>query len=143
MVVGGLLGTTCLARPAHAEGRCDERDVRAVLLTGGVAAGGGIGAAVLSAGILDALDDRRDFRFPVGAAAGGGVTLGLAALYAVIDWGTGCPMARESAGLAWSVPISLLVVGAALPMAIWGASAETEPATATSAASLSFALGGW
>ncbi len=89
----------------------------------------GAAGALTSSGIASAADDTRDYDFAIGALAGIGVTSGLSAIYAIYDGSTGCEMANAgSFGVVWSVPIVMLILGAALPVAIWGASDEVGAA---------------
>jgi len=94
------------------------------LVSGAIGAGTGVGASLLSSGIIVSVDDSRDYHFATGALVGSGVTVGLAALFAIVDGSSGCTMTRD--GIAWSVPIVTLVLGGALPVAIWGAAEEHE-----------------
>ncbi len=111
------------------------------LTSGAVGAGTGIGASLLSSGIIVGVDDTRDYHFATGALVGAGVTVGLAALFAIVDGSTGCPMTRD--GFAWSVPIVTLIVGGALPVAIWGAADEHGVADPTAQSGLSSAALSW
>ncbi len=96
-----------------------------VALTAGLGVAVGAGASLGSAGIASATDDTRDFDFGIGALVGIGVTTGLSAIYGIYDGSTNCEMARNSStGVVWSVPIVMFVLGAALPVAVWGASDE-------------------
>jgi len=124
--IGAALVLTLIAAPARAT--CHE-DGTTVAVGAGVAATTGAAAAFAVAGSLAAADDTREFKFGVGAGVGAGAGAGLAALYALVDASTGCTMAEG--GIVWSVPITTFVVGALLPVAIWGASSETGPSGAT------------
>lgn len=113
------------APPAAAEDSCGDFGALGVWLTGGVAGIAGLGASFGSAGIIAAVDDTRDYSFVAGALISSGITLGLSALYVTVDLVTGCSLVNESAaGFVWGIPITTFVVGAALPIAIWGASDE-------------------
>ncbi len=117
-----LLTTTV---PASAEGPCGDFGALSVWLTGGVGALAGVGASFGSSGIISAADDTRDYSFAAGALISSGITLGLSALYVTVDLITGCALVNESgSGFVWGVPITTFVIGAALPIAIWGASDE-------------------
>lgn len=131
VVLGAAI--TLLAPTAAA---CDEGAGR-VAVSAAVGVGVGAGAATLTSGIIAAADDTRDYNFWFGAGIGAGVTAGLALVYALVDGSTGCTMV--DGGLAWSVPITTLIVGAALPVAIWGASDEVAPTT-TAASPIRFEL---
>lgn len=111
------------ARPAHAAG-CVEYGGAGVWLSAGLGVAAGATTSLTSAGIIAAADDRSDFSFAVGAGVGLGVTGGLSLIYAIIDSTNDCAMADEQGGLAWSVPITTGVVGALLPLAIWGAASQ-------------------
>jgi hypothetical protein len=122
---GIALALLAAAPPAAAEDACGDLGPLGVWLTGGVAAVAGMGASFGSAGIITAVDDTRDYSFVAGALISSGITLGLSALYVTVDLVTGCSMVNESAaGFVWGIPITTFVVGAALPIAIWGASDE-------------------
>lgn len=123
-----LLSGAAIALLTPGSSACEEGAGR-VAVSATVGVGAGAGAATLVSGILAASDDTRDFNFWIGAGVGAGVTAGLALLYALVDGSTGCTMVE--AGLAWSVPITTLIVGAALPLAIWGAVDEIAPTTET------------
>jgi len=118
------------ASDAAAEGSCGDDGPLSVVLTGGLGVAAGAVGALVSSGIIATADDTRDFDFGVGAAVGIGVTAGLSALYAIVDGTTGCSMVNSSpGGLVWSVPITTVVVGSLLPIAIWGAADKNaEPA---------------
>jgi len=125
---GIALALLAEAPPAAAEDSCGDFGALAVWLTGGVAAIAGSGASFGSAGIIAAVDDTRDYSFVAGALISSGITLGLSALYVTVDLVSGCTMVNESAaGFVWGIPITTFVVGAALPIAIWGASDEAAP----------------
>lgn len=124
------LSRAAAAQPAPSPDSCEPHGLRDVLVTASVAAGAGIGAALATSGILAKADHTRDFHFPVGFGAGGGVALGLSAIYGVFDYYTGCHMVNASGGFAWSVPIVTVVVGALLPVAVWGASPKLDDAGA-------------
>lgn len=120
-IVGAVLAATVIAAPASAQ-ECREGDDWNTGLSAALGAGIGSGAALGVAGALT-VDDRRDFSFAAGALAGVGVTVGLSTIYGLYDGFTGCRMAEG--GIAWSVPITMLVLGSLLPVAVWGASGET------------------
>lgn len=122
------LAITAAAHRCEAQG-CGEDGGNKVLLTAALGVGaGGIGALGIS-GILAAADPDGDFAFGIGAGVGVGVTTALSAIYWAIDGSTGCRMVQRSGSVAWSVPISMLLVGGLLPLAIWGASRQSDPAT--------------
>ena len=104
-------------------------------LSGGIGVGAGALASFSSAGILSVADDTRDYSFLASAGIAAGVTGGLGILYAVIDQSSNCSMTNGS--FSWSVPIVLFAVGAALPLAIWGAAEKNGPATSSDSAKLS------
>jgi hypothetical protein len=121
-----------LGRPCEARAQCPPDGWRHVLLTAGVAGAAGVGAALGSSAIVATADKTRDYKFYVGAAAGGGVTLGLSVLYGLVDYYSGCRIAESSpGGFAWEVPVVTFVVGAALPVAIWGAAPKKDDPAAT------------
>jgi hypothetical protein len=99
-----------------------------VWLTGGIALLAGATGALVATGVIVAADDTKDFSFGLGAGVGVGVTAGLSALYVGVDLASGCPMAREEATIVWSVPIVTGLLGTVLPIAVWGASDDVEPA---------------
>ena len=112
-----------------AAGKCDESG-SAVAITSGLGVGVGAAAALISSGVITASDDTRDYSFGIGAGAAIGVTAGLTGLYALVDGTTGCMMAYDSGGyVVWSVPITMFILGALLPIAIWGGADENEPGT--------------
>jgi hypothetical protein len=118
------------AREAAAD--CGDDASVAVGLTTGAAVLSGAAASLIASGILVAADDTRDFAFGTGAGVGIGVTAGLALVYALVDGSSGCTMVDERSAIVWSVPITTTILGALLPIAMWGAadSVEAEP-TAT------------
>jgi hypothetical protein len=119
------LAATRTASAQAGQLECGEDGPWRVALTSGLGVGTGAAAALTSAGIISAADDTRDYEFYVGALVGIGVTAGLTAVYAIYDGSTGCEMANTSSlGVVWSVPIVMFVLGAALPIAVWGASDE-------------------
>lgn len=125
-----MLGCVLLGAPtqALASDCADPRGVR-VALTAGLGAGVGAAGALGVSGILAAADDSRDYSFAVGALAGIGVTTGLSAIYALVDGASGCAMVQD--GVAWSIPITMGVVGSLLPLAVWGASPDAGEAEAS------------
>ncbi len=127
-LVAGAIALAVLgsASSATAQGGCGESGGLTVGLTAGLGAVVGAAGALISSGVIAAADDTRDYSFEIGAGAGIGVTAGLSAVYLAFDLGTGCGMASETEGVAWSVPITTILVGAALPVAIWGGSDEIE-----------------
>jgi len=141
LVAGGVaLVLTSVAPSATAQGGCGESGGWMVGLSAGLGLVVGAAGALISSGVVATADDTRDYAFGVGAGAGIGVTAGLSAIYLAFDLGTGCGMANETEGVAWSVPITTLLVGSALPVAIWGGSDEidetgTEQAALTAASS--------
>jgi hypothetical protein len=125
-----LAAALAVARPASAQPECGEDGPWRVALSTGLGVGAGALGALTSSGIVSAADDTRDYEFYVGALVGIGVTTGLSTIYAIYDGTTGCEMANSGAlGVVWSVPIVMIILGAALPIAVWGASEEisTEP----------------
>jgi hypothetical protein len=120
---------------AAAQGSCGESGGWTVALTAGLGVLAGAAGALTSSGVIASVDESRDYSFGIGAAAGIGVTAGLSAIYLIFDLGTGCGMANEADGVAWSVPITTILVGAALPVAIWGGSEKLD-ATASDEAAL-------
>lgn len=118
VVAAGVFSTTSAGAQECAEG--DEWNVA---LGASLGAGIGAGASLGVAGALTA-DEGRDFSFAAGALAGIGVTVGLSTIYGLYDGFTGCRMA--GGGIAWSVPITMLVLGSLLPVAVWGASGEAS-----------------
>lgn len=117
--------TTLIATPANAQVECGEDGPWRVALSGGLGVGAGALGALTSSGIVSAADDTRDYEFYVGALVGLGVTTGLSTIYAIYDGSTGCEMANSGTlGVVWSVPIVMIILGAALPIAVWGASDE-------------------
>jgi hypothetical protein len=124
-----------LAPQHHAMARdCNDGGSERVWASGGLGLASGAAASFGSSGIISAADDTRDYSFLTGALVGLAVTGGLSALYTLVDGSTGCDMAAD--GIAWSVPITTLVVGAALPLAIWGASDELGAPTGDATAAL-------
>jgi hypothetical protein len=122
-----------VAGSAQAQATCGDDGPGRVALSAGLGVGSGATGALISSGILSAADDTRDYQFYVGALVGIGVTTGLSAIYAIYDGSTGCDMANSSAlGVVWSVPIVMLVLGAALPIAVWGAADEIATPVDTS-----------
>ena len=115
------------AAPARAQSYCDDSKGN-LALTAGVAAGAGATASVGSSALAATLATSRNYNFARGTLLSVGITAGLAGLYAIVDGSSGCRMAEG--GIAWSVPITTFVVGAAIPWALWGASDKSEP-TAT------------
>ncbi len=132
-VTAGALAIVACSVDARAQS-CEPSGGRNVIVTAVVGAGVGIGAALGTSAILALADHTRNFHFAVGAGVGGGVTLGLSGLYGVVDYYSGCHMVNNAGGFAWSVPIVTFIVGAALPIAIWGAS---EKKTGETSAALS------
>jgi hypothetical protein len=114
------------ARRANAE--CADGGAGRVALTSGLAVGAGAASALVTAGVLAAADDSRDFKFGVGAGVGIGVAAGITAIYAVVDASTDCAMVTEADGIVWSIPIVTAVLGALLPLAVWGAADEVGAA---------------
>ncbi|RLB54598.1 MAG: hypothetical protein DRI90_20100 [Deltaproteobacteria bacterium] len=111
---------------AGAEGACGESGGLTVGLTAGLGVVAGAAGALISSGVIASVDDTRDYSFGLGAGAGMGVTAGLSAIYFIFDLATGCGMANDVDGVAWSVPVTTILVGAALPAAIWGGSDEFD-----------------
>jgi hypothetical protein len=126
-----LVASLAGARSARAD--CGEDGPWGVGLSAGLGVAAGATGGLVSAGVISAVDDTRDFDFVVGAFAAIGVTSGLSLIYALYDGSTGCEMSLSSPGyVVWSIPVVMVVVGAALPIAIWGAADEigaegTEP----------------
>jgi hypothetical protein len=120
-----VVAATSIAIDARAQ--CDARAGRDVLVSATVGGAVGISAALGSSAIAATAGRSREYRFYVGAAAGAGVSLGLATLYGLFDYYTGCHMVSASRHrFVWSVPIVTFIVGAALPVAIWGAAPKKE-----------------
>jgi hypothetical protein len=121
-----LLAALLAAPEARAQsGGCGEDGPWGVGLSAGLGVAAGATGALVSSGIISAVDDTRDYSFAVGAFAGIGVTAGLSLVYALYDGSTGCEMSLGSPGyVVWSIPIVMVVLGAALPIAVWGASDE-------------------
>ncbi len=147
VALGAALAALGLAKTADAQATCGDDGPWRVALSGGLGVGTGAAAALASSGVVSAADDTRDYAFYVGALVGIGVTTGLSTLYAIYDGSTGCQMANESAlGVVWSVPIVMFVLGAVLPIAVWGASDElgapAPPPEEMSPASWGFGWGG-
>ncbi len=117
--------TLTAAWPAAAQIECGDDGPWRVALSTGLGVAAGATGALTSSGIVSAADDTRDYSFAIGALVGIGVTTGLSAIYAIYDGSTGCEMANNGAlGVVWSVPIVMIILGAALPIAVWGASEE-------------------
>jgi len=116
-----------VAPPARAQNYCDDSKGN-VALTAGVAAGAGAAASLGSSALAATLATSRNYNFTRGTLVSVGITAGLAGIYAIVDGSSGCRMAEG--GIAWSVPITTFVVGAAIPWALWGASDKSDP-TAT------------
>ncbi|MBW2455447.1 MAG: hypothetical protein JRI68_13085 [Deltaproteobacteria bacterium] len=135
LVAGGVaLALLSSASAVAAQGGCGESGGWTVGLTAGLGAVVGAAGALISSGVIAAADDTRDYSFGIGAGAGIGVTAGLSAVYLAFDLGTGCGMANDTDGVAWSVPITTILVGTALPVAVWGGSDEIEETEAAQAA---------
>jgi hypothetical protein len=120
------LAFTGVSAQSAAAGKCDESGT-AVAVTSALGVGVGAAAALISSGVIVASDDTRDYDFGLGAGVGIGVTAGLTGLYTLVDASTGCMMAYDSGGyVVWSVPIVTFIIGALLPIAIWGAADDGE-----------------
>lgn len=126
LVIGAAAFMSTVAAPAEAQPvTCGDDGPSRVALSTGLGVAAGATGALTSSGIVSAVDDTRDYEFYVGALVGIGVTTGLSAIYAIYDGSTGCQMANDSAlGVVWSVPIVMIILGAALPIAVWGAADE-------------------
>ena len=118
--MAAVLGTST----ASAQSACDQA-AKTVAWSAAIGAGSGAAAAVGTSAIVSVADSTRDYDFGTGALAGAGVAVGLAGLYAIVDATSGCRMAES--GFGWSIPITTVVVGSAIPIALWGASDKVEP----------------
>jgi len=139
--ISTVLALTATTQRCRAQG-CGDDGGNQVLLTAGLGLGAGASGALGTSAILAAADSSSDFKFGVGAGVGVGVTAALSAVYLAVDGSTGCRMVQRSGSIAWSVPISMLVIGTLLPLAIWGATRSAEPsANATPQSSAAAAAG--
>jgi hypothetical protein len=129
-----VCSTICLGA-ARADADCGDGGAGRVALTSGLAIGMGAAAALVTSGVLVAADDTREFKFGVGAGVGIGVTAGITAIYAVVDASSQCAMVTEADGIVWTIPIVAALLGALLPVAVWGAADKVgEPEDTTTAA---------
>ncbi|HHH30288.1 MAG TPA: hypothetical protein ENK57_18370 [Polyangiaceae bacterium] len=106
--------------------QCPEDGALMVGLSAVAGLGAGASTSLASSGIIAAADPDSEYDFLTGFLVGTAVTGGLSALYGVIDGSTGCPVVREQGGFAWSIPLTMGIVGSLLPLAIWGASDREE-----------------
>ena len=127
-----FLALALVAAPSVAEAQeCPEDGATWVSVTAALGAVAGATGALAVSGALTA-DETRDFSFLAGSLAGIGVTAGLSIIYGAYDGLTGCQMAGD--GIAWSVPIAMLVVGSLIPVGVWAGSEEVgAPAEAPAA----------
>ena len=141
LVAGGVALTLISGlADAGAEGPCGDFGGMAVGVTAGLGVVVGAAGALISSGVIASVDDTRDYSFGVGAGAGIGVTAGLSAIYFVFDLATGCGMVNDADGVALSVPITTILLGTALPVAIWGGSDDLEATASDQAAITSLSL---
>ena len=126
-----LVALSLVLAPGLAEAQeCPEDGVTWVAVTAALgAAAGATGALAVSGGLT--VDGGRDFSFLVGSLAGIGVTAGLSTIYGAYDGLTGCRMAAD--GIAWSVPIVMLLVGSLIPVGVWAGSDEVVAGEAPAA----------
>jgi len=126
-----LLTTT---RPAAAQ--CPEDGATMVTLSALAGVGAGAATSLASSGIIASADPNSDYRFLTGFLVGTAVTGGLSALYGIIDGTTGCAVVREQEGFAWSIPLTMGIVGSLLPIAVWGAAGHQDEPLASSSSQL-------
>ena len=127
------LAVATTSRPALAQ--CPEDGGLMVGLSAGSGVGAGALTSLASSGIIASADPGSSYHFVTGFLVGTAVTGGLSALYGIIDGTTGCAVVREQGGFAWSIPLTMGIVGSLLPLAIWGAAdREEDPAAPQSSA---------
>lgn len=131
-----VLAATTVASPRSASAQCPEDGALMVGLSAVSGLGAGASTSLASSGIIASADPDSEYDFLTGFLIGTAVTGGLSALYGIIDGSTGCPVVREQGGFAWSIPLTMGIVGSLLPLAIWGASDQEEDPLAEEAAKL-------
>jgi hypothetical protein len=112
---------TLLVVGVDAKAQCVDDEALMVGLSAASGLGAGTASGLLSSGILASADPDSSYSFTTGLLVSAAVTGGLSALYGVIDGFAGCGLARDQGGFAWSVPVTMAVVGGLLPLALWGA----------------------
>lgn len=131
-----VLVTITLAAPRESFAQCPEDGALMVGLSAVSGLGAGAATSLASSGIIASADPDSEYEFLTGFLVGTAVTGGLSALYGIIDGSTGCPVVREQGGFAWSIPLTMGIVGSLLPLAIWGASDQEEDPLAEQAGQL-------
>ena len=126
VTVSIVLAAVVTSTPGTASAQCPEDGVLMVSLSGVAGLGAGSAMSLASSGIIASADPDSEYEFVTGFLVGTAVTGGLSALYAIIDGSTGCSVVREQGGFAWSIPLTMGIVGSLLPLAIWGASDQEE-----------------
>lgn len=125
-VTASIVLATVTVAPRPARAQCPEDGALMVGLSAVSGLGAGAATSLASSGIIASADPDSEYDFLTGFLVGTAVTGGLSALYGIIDGSTSCPVVREQGGFAWSIPLTMGIVGSLLPLAIWGASDQED-----------------
>lgn len=128
-IVAALSVAALLSQAGRARGQCPEDGALWVGVSAASGLGAGAATSLASSGIIASADPDSSYDFVTGFLVGTAVTGGLSALYGVIDGWTGCGVVREHGGFAWSIPLTMGIVGSLLPIAIWGAADHDDGTT--------------
>ncbi|MEZ4438133.1 MAG: hypothetical protein R3B72_03550 [Polyangiaceae bacterium] len=122
-----------LAVPSEAAAQCTDDGPLLVGLSAGAGAAAGALTALGSGAIVTRADPHTELSLLTAFGVGAAVTGGLSVLYGAVDGFTGCGLVNEHGGFAWSIPVTMAVVGTLLPIALWGAADREQPGTSSAA----------